>query len=274
VSVALILALALAQQSERLEWAIPKERPKDGFDVFGVFNGKFQVRGYSREAYSKGPIPLLKLKSPKLPPGRFVLKSSANGRMSEGQARLEMTVVMGDGVRLIVQTRDTGGPMAPLIEKLQNRRIELPFVYDTAQPPKEIEVGLVFDGEGDISLVPFTLEPWPRWSLTWLAAGGFAAMLGVALGCLGGVYGLLAAIPSSRRGALTFGKIMAALGVAMIVAAPCLYAASLPFGIWLPVGVAGLVALVAFGGTLLMVRKGIESADRMNANADPGLEPS
>jgi hypothetical protein len=218
---------------------------------------------------------LLALRDFKPPDNRFVLKTVVDCQAIVGFAVMEMHVVMADGNRLTVRTKDTGGPMAVLANGAA-RDVELPFVSDPRNPPKEVVVDLVSEGggEGEWRFQAFRFAPWQRWSLTWLAAGGFAAGLGVVFGMVFGVYGLLAAVPSSRRGAYAFGIVGAVLGLVLAGAGPLLYELAYPFGIWLPTLIAGIVTFSFFAVTLPMVKKGIESADRMAASADPSLEPA
>jgi hypothetical protein len=211
---------------------------------------------------------------PKLPSHRFVLRTRAQGGVTpEGRILFEMTVVQPDGTRAVVRTVDTGGPMAPL-KGAFDRSIELPFVSDPSHPPKELLVEMVSRGGIKIVLEPLTLEPWPHWNLTWMAAGGFGAALGMLLGLLGGVYGLLAAIPALRPAALAFGRLGAASAFLMLVVSLVLYLTSWPFGIWVSMAVGGALMLLIFAGTRPMVRKGIEAADRLRSESGGTLEAS
>lgn len=268
---ALLFALAAGQGPTTIPWNLSETDGllnEDGRLVFSdaVFNKRARI---------------IRLVDPKLPSSRFVIKTFAGAMIfSSSSIQLEMTVVLRTGDSFVVRTLDTGGPMAPIIGRRGNdvqsvgHDFELPFVSDPSNPPKEIMIDLIGEGAGLVAFSPLTVEPWPRWSLTWLAAGGFAAALGVVLGMIGGLYGLLAAVPTSRRAAFFIGKLVVILGFLMTIGSGVLYFTSWPFGIWLPVGIGGLVVILAFGGTLPMVKKGIESADRMAASADPSLEPA
>ena len=210
---------------------------------------------------------LLTMVDPKLPSHRFVLKTSASGRLS-GSAILEMVLLRNPDdttAERFVRTVDTGGPMAKLSGEFQRREIELPCVSDPENPPKVIRVSLRFEGAGDVHFQPFRIDPWTRGSLTWMASGGAAMILGVTLGAVGGVYSIMAAVPALRDAAYRMGRFLVFLGIAMIVMAVVLYLADWPFGIWMTFGVGGALSVLGFGGTLPLVKRGMEEAHRLRA---------
>jgi hypothetical protein len=218
---------------------------------------------------------LLTLVDPKLPSHRFVLKTSVSGRVY-GSAIVEMVLLRNPGDKTaerFVRTVDTGGPMAKLSGEFQKRDIELPCVSDPDNPPKVIRVSIRFDGSGDVHFQRFRIEPWARGSLTWMASGGAAMILGVALGAFGGAYSIMAAIPGLRDAAYRMGRILVVLGIAMIVMAVVLCLSDWPFGIWMTFGTGGALSILGFGGTLPLVKRGMEEANRLRADSSGVTEP-
>jgi hypothetical protein len=218
---------------------------------------------------------LLSLVDPKLPSHRFVLKTSASGRLN-GTAILEMVLLRNADDKTaerFVRTVDTGGPMAKLSGEFQGREIELPCVSDPDNPPKVIRVSIRFDGSGDVRFQPFRIEPWARGSLTWMASGGAAMILGVAVGAIGGAYSIMAAVPALRSAAYRMGRFLVILGIAMTIMAIILFFAAWPFGIWMTLAVGGALSVLGFGGTLPLVRRGIEEAKLLRADSSGMTEP-
>jgi len=200
---------------------------------------------------------LLSLFDPKLPSHRFVLKTSATGTL-EAPAVLEMVLLRQQDDKVaerFVRTVDTGGPMAKLSGDFTDREIELPCVSDPENPPKAIRISIRFEGPGEVRFQRFRIEPWALGSLTWMASGGAAMILGVALGAVVGAYAIMAAVPGLRAAALKLGRVLAYLGVAMLVLAFALFLSAWPFGIWMTIGVGGAISVLGFGGTLPLVRR-------------------
>ena len=266
-----ILALALFVGGQQPVQTIPW--PKPGY--FKIVNGRLDVSSLGESTV------VLSWEKPKLPSNRFVLKTRATGH-ARSYAVLEASLIRktkeGDETTLVVRTNDTGGPMAKLCGDFKDHVVELPFATDPAAPPDLIEVKVHFydwfEAKGWITLEPFTVEPWLPFSLTWFAAGGFAMLIGVGVGLLGGLYALLAAIPTFRRTAYFAGKLLVWLGLLAMIAAAGLFYSSVPSGIWIPVGVAGLLSVAGFGLTLPLVRKGLTDDEQRRTAANDFLEPA
>jgi hypothetical protein len=262
-AVGFLVLLTAQSPTQTLPWnqALPPE---------GEFRGdELVVRGERGRS-----VLLLSLFDPKLPSHRFVLKTSATGDL-EAPAVLEMVLLRHTDDKVaerFVRTVDTGGPMAKLSGEFTGREIELPCVSDPQNPPKAIRVSIRFDGPGEVRFQPFRIEPWARGSLTWMASGGAAMIFGVALGAVGGAYAIMAAVPSFREAALRIGRLLAALGVVMMVLAYALYLRSWPFGIWMTVGVGGAISALGFGGTLPLVRRALAETDRLRVESDGATE--
>jgi len=218
---------------------------------------------------------LLAIVDPTLPSHRFVLKTIASGSL-KSSAVLEMVLLRNpddDVAERFVRTVDTGGPMAKLTGEFSGREVELPCVSDPENPPKVIRVSIRFDGPGEVRLHAFRIESWELGSLTWMASGGAAMFFGVFLGAVGGVYALMAAVPGLRAAAYHMSRVLAAFGLAMVALAIILCLSDWPFGIWMTVGVGGVVSLLGFGGTLPLIKRGMEETKRLRADSSGTTEP-
>jgi hypothetical protein len=256
----------LLAQAQTIPWN--GDSPSKKGDLHG---GELVIRGEAGQSRL-----LITLRDPKLPSNRFVLKTSASGRLT-GTAILEMVLLRhpdDEVAERFVRTVDTGGPMAKLSGEFQDREIELPCVSDPENPPSVIRVSVRFEDGGEIRIRPFTIEPWQRGSLTWMAAGGAAMILGLSLGSLGGIYSIMAAIPAFRLAAYRMGGALTLVGLAMVVSAVLLYRFGSPFGIWMTLAVGGGICVVAFGGTMLLLKSALLNDRNRRRDPEAGVEAS
>jgi len=220
---------------------------------------------------------VLTLEKPQIAKATYAVVGQVSCKGVEGKGYLEMWVCTPKGGKFFSRALGDRGPMKHLAGTCGPRRFVLPFFAKAGSaPPVRLTVNVVLPGRGTVELGPIALkqydaveDPLAQPGQWWTdrqggALGGFA---GAAIGCIGGLVGILAASGKWRSFVLGLMKATCVFGLVALAAGLVALAGSQPGGVWYPLVLLGVLCSVLFGALQPGVRKRYEQAElrRMQA---------
>jgi hypothetical protein len=211
--------------------------------------------------------PVLAVETPRIRGRDYQITGRVAYQGVEGEGYLEMWSEFADGSRYFSRTLATSGPMAKLSGSSSPRPFSLPFhLEETTPDPVRLELAVALPGPGRVTLSGLRLESMDAAAGGWWAdrtAGLVGGILGGALGVLGSLIGVLASLGRARSFVLGALHVMAALGIASVVAGGAALVLEQPYAVWYPLVLTGAVCASVGLGLRGTVRKRYENGARM-----------
>lgn len=251
------LAAAATVPAEELLRELQWEHAPEGTTLVGAAPGG---RGPAlRVQLSAGTtVPLLRLESPPLRQPTWAIVGDVRHEGVAGDGYLEMWSVFPEG-RFFSRTLADGGPLGKLSGTSPWRRFVLPFVSKPGvPPPTALEVQLVLPGAGAVEIGtlrllqyevgedPLAVASGVPWLDRW--AGLVGGLGGSLLGLLGALVGVLGARGKAPRLVLGVTRALILLGALALLGGGLAFFRSLPWAVWFPLVLLGVVTCSAVGG--------------------------
>lgn len=191
----------------------------------------------------------------------------------KGKAYLELWSHFPGGA-CFSRTQGERGPMGALTGTQEWRPFVLPFYNkEGAPPPEKLVVNVVLPEQGTVFLGPLRLAQYPQGEdpvtftakgTAWWgerASGLVGGLLGAAVGCLGGLIGLLSSKGKARRFVLGAMQVLMALGVMMLILGLAALILAQPYAIWYPPLLLGVLCTALPAAMLPRIRKRYEELE-------------
>ncbi|MDH3746042.1 MAG: hypothetical protein OES47_13165 [Acidobacteriota bacterium] len=200
-------------------------------------------------------LPIARLTDLDLTEAQYALVGDVRHEEVEGTGYLEMWSVFADGSRYFSRTQAPAGPLQSFQGSSEWRAYTLPFYLgESPLRPDVIEVNVVLPARGTVELGPISLiefsqgedaiaESTGAW-WTDRMAGLVGGIGGSLVGLLGALIGILAGLGRARGLVTALVILIAAVGIAALVAGAVAFFGGQPYGVYYPLALGGILSAV------------------------------